>query len=71
MTIILCSLQKVPVIHLFNSRFKEQIRDLSGARAAFLQLDGDLDSKFVENIILKANMEKRMVWETDLLLNII
>ncbi|XP_022927451.1 uncharacterized protein LOC111434274 isoform X2 [Cucurbita moschata] len=53
-------LKRVPVIHLFNSRFKEQIRDLSGARAAFLPLDGDLDSNFVENIILKANMEKRM-----------
>lgn len=61
LTIIICWLQRVPVIHLFNSRFKEQIRDLSGARAAFLQLDADLDSKFVENIILKANMEKRMV----------
>ncbi|XP_031740258.1 pre-mRNA-processing factor 39 isoform X2 [Cucumis sativus] len=58
-------LKKVPVIHLFNSRFKEQIRDLSGARAAFLQLDGDLDSKFVENIILKANMEKRMGKSTE------
>lgn len=61
----ICWLQRVPVIHLFNARFKEQIRDLSGARTAFLQLDGDLDSQFVENIVLKANMEKRMVCETD------
>lgn len=63
MAILMCLLQKVPDIHLFNSRFKEQIGDLSGARSAFLQLDADsdLDSNFVENIILKANMEKRMV----------
>lgn len=55
------SLQRVPVIHLFNSWFKEQIGDTSGARASLQQCESESASNFVENVKLKANMEKRMV----------
>ncbi|XP_059437546.1 pre-mRNA-processing factor 39-2 isoform X3 [Corylus avellana] len=53
-------LKGVPVIHLFNSRFKEQIGDVFGARASFLKCEADSDSNFVENAKMKANMEKRL-----------
>ncbi|KAG7963586.1 hypothetical protein I3843_09G125000 [Carya illinoinensis] len=53
-------LKRVPVIHLFNSRFKEQIGDTSGARASLQQCESESASNFVENVKLKANMEKRM-----------
>lgn len=53
--------QRVSVIHLLNARFKEQIGDVLGARAALLQCDAESDPQFVKNVILKANMEKRMV----------
>ncbi|KAM1235269.1 hypothetical protein ACFX2J_004753 [Malus domestica] len=53
-------LKRVPVIHLFSSRFKEQTGDVSGARAAFLHCDTESDSCFVKNVMSKANMEKRM-----------
>lgn len=61
MAILICSLQRVSVIHLFSSRFKEQTGDASGARAAFLHCDTESDSCFVKNVMSKANMEKRMV----------
>lgn len=61
MALLICSLQRVAVIHLFNTRFKEQIGDVSGARAACPKCDSESDSQFVKNVILKANMEKRMV----------
>lgn len=61
MALLICSLQRVPVIHLFNSRFKEQIGDAAGARAAFLLCEAESESNFVENVKMKANMEKRMV----------
>lgn len=58
---LIYSLQNAPVIHIFNARFREQIGDTYGARAAFLQGDADSDSYFVENVIKAANMEKRLV----------
>lgn len=54
-------MQRVRVIHLFNARFKEQIGDVSAARAAFIHGDVKSDSNFVETVISKANMEKRLV----------
>lgn len=53
--------QGLPGIHLFCARFKEQIGDIFGARAAFLQCGSDLESDFIENVARKANMEKRLV----------
>ena len=61
MALLICSLQGVPVTHLFNSRLKEQIGDVFGARASFLKCEADSDSNFVENAKMKANMEKRLV----------
>ncbi|KAK7359154.1 hypothetical protein VNO77_01101 [Canavalia gladiata] len=53
-------LKRVPAIHLFNARFKEQIGDVLGARAAYIQSGKETSSDFVKNVILKANMEKRL-----------
>ncbi|WOG89704.1 hypothetical protein DCAR_0208942 [Daucus carota subsp. sativus] len=53
-------LEKAPVIHIFNARFREHIGDVHGARAAFLQGDKDSNSYFVESVIKAANMEKRL-----------
>ncbi|ONI10882.1 hypothetical protein PRUPE_4G074100 [Prunus persica] len=53
-------MKRLSVIHLFNARFKEKIGDVSGARAAFPKCDTESDSQFVKNVMLKANMEKRM-----------
>ncbi|CAL0306495.1 unnamed protein product [Lupinus luteus] len=53
-------LKRVPGIHLFNARFKEQIGDVLAARAAYIQSGKETDSDFVENVISKANMEKRL-----------
>ncbi|KAL5577132.1 hypothetical protein UlMin_018831 [Ulmus minor] len=52
--------KRVPVIHLFNARFKEHTGDAVGACAAFSHCDTESDSNFIENVILKANMEKRL-----------
>ncbi|KEH20704.1 Pre-mRNA-processing factor 39, putative [Medicago truncatula] len=53
-------LKSVPAIHLFNARFKEQIGDVLAARAAYIHRCKETDSDFVENVISKANMEKRL-----------
>ncbi|XP_047168631.1 pre-mRNA-processing factor 39-2 isoform X2 [Vigna umbellata] len=53
-------LTRVPSIHLFNARFKEQIGDVFAARAAYVQSCEERDSDFVDNVIAKANMEKRL-----------
>nr|KYP76874.1 Pre-mRNA-processing factor 39 [Cajanus cajan] len=53
-------LKRVPAIHLFNARYKEQIGDVLAARAAYIQSGKERDSDFVENVISKANMEKRL-----------
>ncbi|KAL2494590.1 Tetratricopeptide repeat (TPR)-like superfamily protein [Forsythia ovata] len=53
-------LKNVPEIHFFNARFKEQIGDADGARAALLLCDAKTDSNFIESVIKQANMEKRL-----------
>ncbi|XP_072069439.1 uncharacterized protein [Arachis hypogaea] len=54
-------LKSVPEIHFFNARFKEQIGDVLAARAAYIQQTGkESDSDFVQNVISRANMEKRL-----------
>ncbi|XP_054777377.1 pre-mRNA-processing factor 39-2 isoform X3 [Prosopis cineraria] len=53
-------LKRVRVIHLFDARFKEQIGDVSAARAAYIHGGAESDSNFVETVISKANMEKRL-----------
>ncbi|EXB86586.1 hypothetical protein L484_010650 [Morus notabilis] len=58
--LLICSLQRVPVIHLFDARFKEHEGNVTGARSALVQCDAELDVNFVANIVLKANMEKRL-----------
>ncbi|QHN96828.1 Pre-mRNA-processing factor [Arachis hypogaea] len=53
--------ENVPKIHFFNARFKEQIGDVLAARAAYIQQTGkESDSDFVQNVISRANMEKRL-----------
>ncbi|KAH9325282.1 hypothetical protein KI387_005460, partial [Taxus chinensis] len=46
-------------IHIFAARFKEQIGDIDGARAAF-QILGELAPELVETVVKHANMEKRL-----------
>ncbi|KAK4801679.1 hypothetical protein SAY86_022166 [Trapa natans] len=53
-------LKDVPSIHLCSARFKEASRDMLGARAALLQLKTELDDNFIDNIIIKASMERRL-----------
>ncbi|PSS02958.1 Pre-mRNA-processing factor like [Actinidia chinensis var. chinensis] len=53
-------LKNVPAIHVFNARFKEQIGDRYGARAAYLWSDDESSSHFIEKVINEANMEKRL-----------
>ncbi|XLT05830.1 hypothetical protein HN51_044579 [Arachis hypogaea] len=46
---------------LLKLRFKEQIGDVLAARAAYIQQTGkESDSDFVQNVISRANMEKRL-----------
>ncbi|RYR29204.1 hypothetical protein Ahy_B01g053550 [Arachis hypogaea] len=53
--------ESVPKIHFFNARFKEQIGDVLAARATYIQQTGkESDSDFVQNVISRANMEKRL-----------
>lgn len=59
--LLTCSLQRLPVIHLFNARYKEQIGDTSAAHAAFPESYIDSDSRFIEKVTFKANMERRLV----------
>ena len=59
---LICSLQRVAVIHLCNSRFKEHKGDVFGAREALLHCETESDSNFVENVTIKANIERRLVF---------
>jgi len=61
MALLVCPLQRMPVIHLFSARFKEKIRDVSGAHVALLEYETESDLSFVETVSIKANMEKRLV----------
>ncbi|XP_057733368.1 calcium-transporting ATPase 9, plasma membrane-type-like isoform X2 [Arachis stenosperma] len=46
---------------LLKLRFKEQIGDVLAARATYIQQTGkESDSDFVQNVISRANMEKRL-----------
>ncbi|GMN43372.1 hypothetical protein TIFTF001_012560 [Ficus carica] len=54
-------LKRVPVILLFNARFKEHEGNVTATRSTLLQCDDvELDLNFIENIVIKANMEKRL-----------
>ncbi|OMO82855.1 RNA-processing protein, HAT helix [Corchorus olitorius] len=53
-------LKRMPVIHLFSARFKEKIRDVSGAHEALLGYETESDLSFVETVSIRANMEKRL-----------
>ncbi|KAL9671788.1 hypothetical protein QQ045_009361 [Rhodiola kirilowii] len=54
-------LKTTPSIHLFNARYKEQTRDVNGARAAIPKFNREeLDSKFITNVMEQANMERRL-----------
>ena len=64
MALLICSLQRTPVIHLFNARFKEHQGDVIGAHSALLHCDAESGSKFVENVVIKANMERRLVYQS-------
>ncbi|KAK9022796.1 hypothetical protein V6N11_003038 [Hibiscus sabdariffa] len=52
-------LKRMPVIHLFSARFKEKIRDVSGAHVALIHYETESDLSFVETVSIKANLEKR------------
>ncbi|XP_043700368.1 uncharacterized protein LOC122651102, partial [Telopea speciosissima] len=52
--------QQVPAIHFFSARFKEQIGDVFGSRAAFLKNNLELGSAFIDYVVKEANMEKRL-----------
>lgn len=53
--------QRVPEIHLFAARFKEQNEDIDGARAAYQLVHTEISPGFLEAIIKHANMERRLV----------
>lgn len=53
--------QNVSEIHLFDARFKEHIGDVDGARFALVLCDTKTDSSFIENVAIKANLERRSV----------
>ncbi|XP_039049499.1 alpha-protein kinase 1-like isoform X1 [Hibiscus syriacus] len=53
-------LKRMPVIHLFSARFKEKIRDVSGAHVALLHYETESDLSLVEIVSIKANLEKRL-----------
>ncbi|XLR66774.1 hypothetical protein S83_017446, partial [Arachis hypogaea] len=51
---------------LLKLRFKEQIGDVLAARAAYIQQTRkESDSDFVQNVISRANMEKRLMFVWD------
>lgn len=53
--------QRVPEIHLFAARFKEQNVDIDGARAAYQLVHTEISPGLLEAIIKHANMEHRLV----------
>ncbi|KAM3251161.1 pre-mRNA-processing factor 39-2 isoform X1 [Capsicum annuum] len=52
--------KNVPEIHLFTARYMEQIGDPNGARTSFPPINTDRDSCFIQYVINRANMEKRL-----------
>uniref|UniRef100_A0A2P2L1A7 Pre-mRNA-processing factor 39 n=1 Tax=Rhizophora mucronata TaxID=61149 RepID=A0A2P2L1A7_RHIMU len=53
-------LKRNPNVHLFNAMFKEHTKDVVNARAAFHQCNAESDPEFLNCIIRKANMERRL-----------
>lgn len=56
-----CFQQRQPEIHLFDARFKEQIGDIPGARAAYQLVHSGISPGLLEAVIKHANMEHRLV----------
>ncbi|XP_057964062.1 pre-mRNA-processing factor 39-1 isoform X2 [Malania oleifera] len=52
--------KRQPEIHLFAARFKEQNRDIEGARAAYQLVHTEISPGLLEAIIKHANMEHRL-----------
>ncbi|XP_044491954.1 pre-mRNA-processing factor 39-like isoform X3 [Mangifera indica] len=52
--------KRVPEIHLFAARFKEQNVDIDGARAAYQLVHTEISPGLLEAIIKHANMEHRL-----------
>ncbi|XP_031268786.1 pre-mRNA-processing factor 39 isoform X1 [Pistacia vera] len=52
--------KRVPEIHLFAARFKEQNEDIDGSRAAYQLVHTEISPGFLEAIIKHANMEHRL-----------
>ncbi|PIA36235.1 hypothetical protein AQUCO_03400267v1 [Aquilegia coerulea] len=52
--------KRQPEIHLFAARFKEQTRDIPGARAAYQLVHSGIFPGLLEAIIKHANMEHRL-----------
>lgn len=53
--------QKNPTFHIYYTMYKEQVGDISSARASFPQCSCDSTIDLTENVNRQANMEKRMV----------
>ncbi|XP_031281026.1 pre-mRNA-processing factor 39-like [Pistacia vera] len=53
--------KRVPEIHLFAARFKEQNEDIDGSRAAYQLVHTEISPGFLEAIIKHANMEHRLM----------
>ncbi|XP_049936494.1 pre-mRNA-processing factor 39-1 isoform X2 [Nymphaea colorata] len=53
-------LKRVPAIHLFAARFMEQVRDVSGAHTELSNYSLDSPADYIENVIRRANMERRL-----------
>ncbi|KAJ1416655.1 Tetratricopeptide-like helical domain superfamily [Sesbania bispinosa] len=52
--------KRQPEIHLFCARFKEQVGDIAGARAAYQLVHTEISPGLLEAIIKHANMEYRL-----------
>ncbi|KAF1881085.1 hypothetical protein Lal_00023118 [Lupinus albus] len=52
--------KRQPEIHLFSARFKEEAKDIAGARAAYQLVHAEISPGLLEAIIRHANMEYRL-----------
>ncbi|KAI9181127.1 hypothetical protein LWI28_011751 [Acer negundo] len=55
-----CFVKRLPEIHLFAARFKEQNGDIEGANAAYQLVHSEISPGLLEAIIKHANMERRL-----------
>ncbi|CAN6452909.1 unnamed protein product [Victoria cruziana] len=53
-------LKRVPAFHLFAARFMEQTKDVSGAQTELFNYNVDSPEVYIENVIRRANMERRL-----------